>query len=126
MQHQWDDIIVALATPPGVGAIGVIRLSGKGCVEMVSRLSPDKQLSSVGGNTLNVATLKEGDRLLDEAVVSVFRSPRSYTGQDVVEISCHGSAFVIQQVMEACIRQGARLATPGEFTLRAFLNGKMD
>ena len=126
MQHQWDDIIVALATPPGVGAIGVIRLSGKGCIEMVSRLSPDKQLSSVSGNTLHVATLKEGDRLLDEAVVSVFRSPRSYTGQDVVEISCHGSAYVIQQVMEACIRHGARLATPGEFTLRAFLNGKMD
>ncbi|MFM7223599.1 MAG: tRNA uridine-5-carboxymethylaminomethyl(34) synthesis GTPase MnmE [Bacteroidota bacterium] len=126
MQHQWDDTIVALATPPGVGAIGVIRLSGKGSVEVVDRLAPGKQLADAKGNSLHVAVLKEGDRLLDEVVISVFRGPRSYTGEDVVELSCHGSSYVIQQVVEACIRQGARMATPGEFTLRAFLNGKMD
>ncbi|MBM3444509.1 MAG: tRNA uridine-5-carboxymethylaminomethyl(34) synthesis GTPase MnmE [Bacteroidetes bacterium] len=126
MQHQWDDTIVALATPPGVGAIGVIRLSGKGSVGVVDRLAPGKQLADAKGNSLHVAVLKEGDRLLDEVVISVFRGPRSYTGEDVVELSCHGSSYVIQQVVEACIRQGARMATPGEFTLRAFLNGKID
>ncbi|MEY2836021.1 MAG: tRNA uridine-5-carboxymethylaminomethyl(34) synthesis GTPase MnmE [Bacteroidota bacterium] len=126
MSATWNDMIVALATPPGVGAIGVIRLSGKGCLELVNGLFPAKDLMAVPANTLHVGVLQDGADRLDEVVVSIFKSPRSYTGEDVVEISCHGSAFVLKQVMEVCIRHGARMAKPGEFTMRAYLNGKMD
>ncbi|MBI5372628.1 MAG: tRNA uridine-5-carboxymethylaminomethyl(34) synthesis GTPase MnmE [Sphingobacteriales bacterium] len=122
----WDDTIAALATPPGIGAIGVIRLSGPRAIEVVNALFPSKDLQAQAAHTLHVGYLKEGETLLDEVVLSLFRNPRSYTGEDVVEISCHGSPFVQQQVLDACIRQGARLAKPGEFTQRAFLNGKMD
>lgn len=123
---SWNDVIVALATPQGVGALGVIRLSGNGAIQLVNELFPSKDLTAHDGNTLHVGMLKEGNDKLDEVVLSLFRSPRSYTGEDVVELSCHGSSFIQQQIIEACIRQGARLATPGEFTLRAFMNGKMD
>jgi tRNA modification GTPase len=126
MSATWNDIIIALATPPGVGAIGVIRLSGQGCLELVNGLFPSKDLLKLPANTLHVGLLQDGQERLDEVVLSVFKSPRSYTGEDVVEISCHGSAFVQKQVMEACIRRGARMAKPGEFTMRAFLHGKMD
>ncbi|MGZ3861308.1 MAG: tRNA uridine-5-carboxymethylaminomethyl(34) synthesis GTPase MnmE [Flavisolibacter sp.] len=122
----WDDTIVALATPPGVGAIGVIRLSGSRAIEVINRLFPSKNLEQVPSHTLHVGLLKEGDRILDEVVVSVYKAPRSYTGENTVEISCHGSPFIHQQVLDACIGQGARLAKPGEFTQRAFLNGKLD
>ena len=122
----WDDTIVALATPPGVGAIGVIRLSGKIAVPIAASLFPSKNLEAQPTHTLHVGLLKDREQVLDEVVVSLYRSPRSYTGEDVVEISCHGSPFVQQQVIAACIGRGARLAKPGEFTQRAFLNGKMD
>lgn len=122
----WDDTIIALATPPGVGAIGVIRLSGTKAIELVNGLFPSKDLSAQATHTLHVGYLKEGDSVLDEVVISLYRGPRSYTGEDVMEISCHGSPFVQQQVIDACIRRGARLAKPGEFTQRAFLQGKMD
>jgi tRNA modification GTPase len=122
----WDDTIVALATPPGVGAIGVIRLSGKRAVPIAASLFPSKNLEAQPTHTLHVGLLKDREQVLDEVVVSLYRSPRSYTGEDVVEISCHGSPFVQQQVIAACIGRGARLAKPGEFTQRAFLNGKMD
>jgi tRNA modification GTPase len=122
----WDDTIVALATPPGVGAIGVIRLSGSKAIGLVNTLFPSKDLSAQATHTLHVGYLREGDTVLDEVVISLYRGPRSYTGEDVIEISCHGSPFVQQQVIDACIRQGARLAKPGEFTQRAFLQGKMD
>ncbi len=122
----WDDTIVALATPPGVGAIGVIRISGTRAIELVNGLFPSKDLTAQASHTLHVGFLKEGETVLDEVVLSLFRHPRSYTGEDVVEISCHGSPFVQQQVIDACIRRGARLAKPGEFTQRAFLQGKMD
>lgn len=122
----WDDTIVALATPPGIGAIGVLRLSGGNAIEIANKLFPSKDLQHQHSHTLHVGVLKDGDNLLDEAVVSVFKNPRSYTGEDIVEISCHGSPFIQQQVIEACIKYGARLAKPGEFTQRAFLNGKLD
>jgi tRNA modification GTPase len=125
-RSSWNDLIVALATPPGVGALGVIRLSGNGAIETLNALFPSKDLSIQPGNSLHVGLLIDGTEKLDEVVLSIFRSPRSYTGEDVVELSCHGSAFIQQQIIEACIRHGARLATPGEFTLRAFLNVKMD
>ena len=122
----WNDLIVAMATPPGVGAIGVIRLSGVGSIELVNSMFPSKDLTQEQGNTLHVGLLNNNDVALDEVVVSLFRAPRSYTGEDIIEISCHGSPYIQQQIIEACIVKGARIAKPGEFTLRAFLNGKMD
>lgn len=122
----WDDTIVALATPPGVGALGIIRLSGKEAVHVVNQLFPSKNLEEQQSHTLHVGFLKNGGQAIDEVVVSLYRAPRSYTGEDIVEISCHGSPFIHQQVIAACIDKGARLAKPGEFTQRAFLNGKLD
>jgi len=122
----WDDTIVALATPPGVGAIGVIRLSGKKSFEVIDQLFPLKKISEQDSHTLHVGYLKEDEKILDEVVISVFRNPKSYTGEDVIEISCHGSSYVLQQIMQAIFRKNVRLAKPGEFTQRAFLNGKLD
>lgn len=117
---------MALATPPGVGALGIIRLSGQKAVEIVDGLFPSKELLRQPSHTLHVGFLRQGDKVLDEVVVSLYLAPRSYTGEHVVEISCHGSPFIHQQVIEACMEEGARLAKPGEFTQRAFLNGKLD
>ena len=122
----WDDTIVALATPPGVGAIGVIRVSGLKALEIVNELFPSKDLMAASSHMAHVGLLKEGDRALDEVVATIFKAPRSYTGENVVEISCHGSPYVQQQVIDSLIQRGARLAKPGEFTQRAFLNGKLD
>jgi len=122
----WEDTIVALATPPGIGAIGVIRLSGPAAWGIVTAMFPSKDLLSQASHTLHVGFLRDAGVVLDEVVVGLFRGPRSYTGEDVVELSCHGSPYVQQQVIQACIRHGARLARPGEFTQRAFLHGKMD
>mgnify|MGYP003347066035 CR=1 FL=1 len=123
---HWDDTIVALATPHGVSAIGVIRLSGKHAVDIADALFPSKDLAQQAGNTLHVGLLKEGTEGLDEVVISLFRAPRSYTGEDVVEISCHGSPFIEERIIRACLNKGARLAQPGEFTQRAYLKGKLD
>jgi tRNA modification GTPase len=122
----WDDTIVALATPPGVGAIGVIRLSGRQSFDIINKLFPSKNLKEQPSHTLHVGYLVKNQEVLDEVVISLFKTPRSYTGEDVVEISCHGSPYIHQQVLDACIETGARLAKPGEFTQRAFLNGKLD
>ena len=126
MSTIWTDTIIALATPQGIGAIGVIRLSGAEAISIVDSLFPGKSLALQPANTLHVGVMKEGNKALDEVVISIFKAPRSYTGENVIEISCHGSSFIQQQVIEACIRAGARMANPGEFTMRAFLNGKMD
>jgi tRNA modification GTPase len=123
---SWDDTIVALATPPGVGAIGIIRLSGKKSFDIINALFPSKDLKLQPSHTLHVGYLVYDDKMLDEVVVCLFKGPRSYSGEDVVEISCHGSPYIHQQVLNACIETGARLAKPGEFTQRAFLNGKLD
>ncbi|MBA2746251.1 MAG: tRNA uridine-5-carboxymethylaminomethyl(34) synthesis GTPase MnmE [Flavisolibacter sp.] len=122
----WDDTIVALATPPGIGAIGVIRLSGEKAIAIVNNLFPSKDLEAHPSHSLHVGILRYEGKLLDEVVVSIFKNKKSYTGENTAEISCHGSPFIHQQVMEACIASGARLAKPGEFTQRAFLNGKLD
>lgn len=122
----WDDTIVALATPAGVGAIGVIRLSGNKAIDIVNELFPSKDLSKQLSHTIHVGFIEEDNVELDEVVVSLFKNPKSYTGEDVVEIGCHGSPFIQQQVIRACIHKGARLAKAGEFTQRAFLNGKLD
>ncbi|MEO5943189.1 MAG: tRNA uridine-5-carboxymethylaminomethyl(34) synthesis GTPase MnmE [Ferruginibacter sp.] len=122
----WDDTIIALATPPGIGALGILRLSGPKAVEIVNELFPSKNLIAQPSHTLHVGIIKEDENVLDEVVVSLYKSPKSYTGEDVVEISCHGSQFVQERVLQACMLKGARLAKAGEFTQRAFLNGKLD
>jgi tRNA modification GTPase len=122
---KQKDTIVALATPAG-GAIGVIRVSGPEAVSITSRLF-SKDLNEAHGNTLhygNLSSLK--GELLDEVVVSVYRAPHSYTGEDATEISCHGSRYILQNVLQALIEAGCRQALPGEYTQRAYLNGKMD
>ncbi|MCU7547878.1 tRNA uridine-5-carboxymethylaminomethyl(34) synthesis GTPase MnmE [Chitinophagaceae bacterium LB-8] len=121
----WEDTIVALATPPGVGAIGVIRLSGKQAIDIVNSLF-HKDLHQQKTHTIHVGFLKDHSEVLDEVVVSLFKGPRSYTGEDVIELSCHGSPFIQQRIIDTCLAKGARLAKPGEFTLRAFLNGRLD
>lgn len=122
----WDDTIVALATPPGIGAIGVIRLSGQNSIAIADILFTGKNLLHQASHTLHVGMLKNENEELDEVVISLYKAPKSYTGENIVEISCHGSPFIQQQIIETCIQKGARLAKPGEFTQRAFLNGKMD
>ena len=122
-----DDCIAAIATPPGAGALGVIRLSGKGAFRIGGSLFRGASLSEARSHTIHVGTLHDVDgRLLDEVVALVFRGPQSYTGEDVLEFSCHGSPYVLEQVLQGLLRQGARLARPGEFTLRAYLNGRID
>ncbi len=122
----WDDTIVALATPHGIGAIGVIRLSGSKSIEIINQLFPSKDLYQQKSHTIHVGFLKDSEKILDEVVVSLFKNPKSYTGEDVIEISCHGSPFIQEQVINTIVKYGARLAKPGEFTQRAFLKGKLD
>ena len=122
--------ICAISTPPGIGGIAVIRLSGKEAVPIAEKIfeSPvsDKKLSDQRANTLHFGAIKSGDDLIDEVIVSLFKAPHSFTGEDIVEISCHGSVYIQQQILQLLISNGAHLARPGEFTQRAFLNGKMD
>jgi tRNA modification GTPase len=121
-----QDTIVALATPSGVGAIGVIRLSGKDAIPITNHVFLGKDLTRVLSHTIHFGTIRDNEAVLDEVLVSIFIEPHSYTKENVVEISCHGSQFIIRQIIQLLIRQGARLAEPGEFTKRAFLNGKFD
>ncbi|NPA35750.1 MAG: tRNA uridine-5-carboxymethylaminomethyl(34) synthesis GTPase MnmE [Chlorobi bacterium] len=122
--------ICAISTPPGMGAIAVIRLSGDKAIEIADKVfrSPKqgKNLKDQKANTLHFGAINDGEEILDEVVVAVFRSPHSFTGEDIVEISCHGATYIQQQILQLLIKNGARMALPGEFTQRAFLNGKMD
>jgi tRNA modification GTPase len=122
----WDDTIVALATPQGIGAIGVIRVSGKEAFTAVNNLFLSKNLFNQSSHTLHVGMMKNGTEVLDEVVLSLYKSPKSYTGEDVIEISCHGSPFIQEKIIHAITAQGCRMAKAGEFTQRAFLNGKLD
>ncbi len=122
----WNDTIVALATSPGIGAIAVIRISGSDAFNIIDTLFPSKKISDQPTHTLHVGFLKNDLGPIDEVVLSIFKGPKSFTGEDTVEISCHGSTFIQQKIIEACVGKGARLARAGEFTQRAFLNGKMD
>ena len=125
------DTICALATAPGLGAIAVIRISGPNTFKIIASVFKTKKGQSKNFSTLASHTLHFGDivldnQTLDEVLISVFKNPHSYTGQDTIEISCHGSTYIQQQILQLLQRNGARLAEPGEFTLRAFLNGKLD
>lgn len=127
MISDFDDTIVALATPQGPGAIGVVRLSGKKAISICDHLFRSKDLSKQQSHTIHFGSIRnEENKVVDEVLVSLFVGPNSYTGEDIIEISCHGSAYIQQQVIELCIRKGARMANAGEFTMRAFLNGKLD
>ena len=124
-----NDTIIALATPSGAGAIAVIRLSGSKAIAMVDasfKSISTKKLVSQKTHTIHLGHIVEDSRVLDEVLVSVFKNPKSYTGEDVVEISCHGSSYIQQEIIQLFVRNGARIANPGEFTLRAFLNAKLD
>jgi tRNA modification GTPase len=123
-----SDTIVALSTPPGIGALAVVRLSGPEAVAITQALFSKKNLAAQPGHTLHYGTLRDPatGQILDEVVAALYRAPRSYTREDVVEISGHGSDFIVRQVLGALLRQGARLAEAGEFTKRAFLNGALD
>ncbi|MBR1791834.1 MAG: tRNA uridine-5-carboxymethylaminomethyl(34) synthesis GTPase MnmE [Bacteroidaceae bacterium] len=119
------DTICALATAPG-GALGIIRISGPRTLEILSRIFT-RDLSAAQPNTLHYGHIREeGGEVVDEVVVSLFRAPHSYTAEDCVEISCHGSRYILNKVLETLVKHGCRMAQPGEFTKRAFLNGKMD
>ena len=122
--------ICAIATSPGLGAIATIRLSGEKALEIADSLfqSPKsgKKLADQQPNTLHFGSITDENELIDEVVVSIFRAPHSFTGEDVIEITCHGSTYIQQRILQLLITKGARMALPGEFTQRAFLNGKMD
>ena len=118
--------IVALSTPQGVGAIGVIRLSGEKAIKITQKVFKGKNLLNQASHTLHFGKIVDGDTVLDEVVVSIFKAPSSYTGENIVEISCHGSPYIQKSIIELLIKNGATAAQPGEFTLRAFINGKLD
>ena len=118
------DTICALATSPG-GALGIIRISGPKALEILSRVFT-KNLTEADGNTIHYGHIKDGEVVVDEVLVSVFRAPHSYTGEESAEISCHGSRYILNKVLALLIENGCRQAGPGEFTQRAYLNGKMD
>lgn len=125
-----DDTIVALATPSGNGAIAVIRLSGKNAITIVDShfksVSKQKSLINQKTHTIHLGHIFDGTKIIDEVLVSIFKNPNSYTGENVVEISCHGSNYIQQEIIQLFLRNGCRMANAGEFTLRAFLNGKLD
>ncbi len=128
VQTVFSDTIVALSTPPGAGALAVVRLSGPNAVDLVAGVFSKPNLAAQPGHTLHYGTIRdpEGGAIIDEAVVGVFRGPRSFTREDVVEISGHGSDYVVRQLLALLLRRGARLAEAGEFTKRAFLHGALD
>lgn len=124
--HSAEDTIVAPATAPGLAAISVIRLSGKDALGIADRLFKGRKLANQPSHTIHYGTLIFEEQQVDEVVISLFKAPHSYTGENVIEISCHGSPYITQRIVDACLSEGARLAAPGEFTRRAFLYGKMD
>jgi len=122
-----NDPIIALSTAQGEAAIAIIRLSGFGVIEIADQVFYGKNLTKVGGHTLHYGKIKADDgRIIDECMVSIFRAPRSYTKEDAVEISCHGSTYIIKEIIGLFLSKGVRLAQPGEYTQRAYLNGQLD
>lgn len=124
--YNINETIVALATPPGIGAIGIIRLSGTNAIAIADKIFKGKKLSAQPSHTIHFGKIMDGTKALDEVVVSLYKAPKSYTGEDVVEISGHGSQYILEQIINLCIANGAHMAKAGEFTQRAFLNGKLD
>ncbi|WP_214070734.1 tRNA uridine-5-carboxymethylaminomethyl(34) synthesis GTPase MnmE [Mucilaginibacter sp. dw_454] len=121
-----EETIVALATPSGTGAIGVIRLSGPDAITIANSVFKGKDLTQQPSHTIHFGNIVDEDFILDEVLISLFVGPKSYTRENVIEISCHGSNYIIESIIKLLLKKGARLAKAGEFTLRAFLNGQMD
>ena len=124
-----QETIIALATPNGLGAISVIRISGLNAISVTEKLfkpKGNKKLSNQKSHTVHLGHLMKNGHELDEVLVTLFKGPHSYTGENTIEISCHGSTFIQQEIIDLFIENGIRVANPGEFTLRAFINGKMD
>jgi tRNA modification GTPase len=127
--YSKEDTICAISTPPGKGAIAVIRCSGPDALavsDRIIRLPTGLKITDLPANTIHYGTIHKGDEIIDQVVVSIFRKPHSYSGEDTVEISCHGSPYIQKKILELLVKAGSRLATAGEFTMRAFLNGKLD
>ncbi len=124
--NSFDETIVALATAQGMSAIAVIRLSGKDCIAIAQKVFNGKKLTAQPSHTIHFGTLHDGQKNIDEVLVSVFKEPHSFTKENAVEISCHGSPVIVKEIIKTLLNHGARLATPGEFTKRAFLNGRFD
>ncbi len=128
--YSKEDTICAISTPPGKGAIAVIRCSGADALNIAGKIikltSHKGTLSELPANTVHFSTVYDGSEIIDQVVVSLFKNPHSYSGEDIVEISCHGSPYIQKRILELLVKAGARMATAGEFTLRAFLNGKLD
>lgn len=120
------DTIVALATPQGISAIAIIRLSGRDAFSIAQSCFAGKALADQPSHTIHFGSIRDGDTVIDEVLVSIFRAPHSFTKEDSVEISCHGSMVIVRQIIKLLLAAGARLATPGEFTKRAFLGGRFD
>lgn len=123
---DFEDTIVALATPSGIGAIGVIRLSGKDAITISNSVFRGKDLTTQKSHTIHFGKIVDDDQVIDEVLVSIFIGPKSYTKENVIEISSHGSPYIVQRIIKLLLTQGARLAKAGEFTKRAFLNGQFD
>lgn len=124
--YDINSTIAAIATPPGEGAIGIIRLSGADAIAIADKIFSGKRLVQQPSHTIHFGRIMDGSEIVDEVVISLYNGPKSYTGEDVVEISCHGSQYVLERVLGLCLQQGAHIAKAGEFTQRAYLNGKMD
>lgn len=122
-----DDTIAAISTGMSNSGIGIVRISGAEALQIIDQIYSGKEkLFHVSSHTIHYGFIKDGDETIDEVLVTVMRAPRTFTGEDTVEINCHGGVFVVKKILETVVRYGARLAEPGEFTKRAFLNGKMD
>ena len=121
-----NDIIVAISTALGKGAISIVRLSGDGCIDLVNKCFKGKNLNKVESHTINFGYIMDEDKVIDQVLVSVMKAPKTYTREDVVEINCHGGIAATNKILEVMVLNGARLALPGEFTKRAFLNGRID
>ncbi len=123
---NYQDTICAVATPPGVGALAIIRVSGPKSLEIGNAIFKGKDLTKADGNTIHYGRIMDGDKTVDEVLISVFKAPRSFTAEDSIEISTHGSSYIIRYVLKLLVKNGCRLAAPGEYTQRAFLNGQLD
>ncbi|MDH5379211.1 MAG: tRNA uridine-5-carboxymethylaminomethyl(34) synthesis GTPase MnmE [Cyclobacteriaceae bacterium] len=124
--NLFNETIIAPSTPPGVSAIAVIRLSGNKSIQITDSLFRGNKLSEQKSHTVHFGTLTDGDKIVDEVVIALFKGPNSFTKEDTVEISCHGSPFIVEEIIKLFLRHGIRMAEPGEFTKRAFLHGRFD
>ena len=125
-QYFKEETIVALATPQGISAIAIVRLSGENSIQLTQQIFKGKDLTLQPSHTLHFGSIVDGDKPIDEVLVSIFKEPNSFTKENSIEISCHGSMVIVKAIIKLLLKQGARLAQPGEFTKRAFLNGRFD